>query len=56
MKRTTKELIKGYKARFSSDFGENKKAVSGVIPTTSKKVRNSVAGYISRLMKRSEKK
>ena len=56
VKRTTKELVTNYKTKFSGDFEANKKAVFAILPTASKKVRNSVSGYISRIMKRAEKK
>lgn len=32
-------------------FEENKKVVSDLLPTASKKIRNSVSGYVTRLMK-----
>jgi len=57
VKRTTKDLLKYHKIRFNSDLENNKKSVSGVIPGIPKKIRNSVAGYVTRLMKKeSEKK
>ena len=51
IKRSTKELIeKGIE--FSDDFEKNKKILGDTMP--SKKIRNQLAGYASRLKKRSK--
>ena len=52
IKRSTKEIMNLDRSAFSNDFEHNKKAVSGLVPGISKKVRNSIAGYISRIIKR----
>ena len=51
IKRTGKNLIENDK--FSGDFNENKKVLGKMMP--SKKIRNQVAGYITR-KKKIEKK
>ncbi|HUK39159.1 MAG TPA: 30S ribosomal protein S17e, partial [Methanomicrobiales archaeon] len=42
------ELIAGQPERFGRDFGENKHGVSEAATIGSKRVRNRVAGYITR--------
>jgi len=51
IKRTAKKLLA--KNKFSSEFEENKKLLSQYIET-SKKTKNSIAGYITRLVKKSK--
>jgi len=53
-RRVTFDLIKSNKDKFSAQFEENKKVVSELISGASKKVRNTVAGYVTRLMKTKE--
>jgi small subunit ribosomal protein S17e len=53
-KRLTFELLKKYKDKLSANFDENKKIVSELLIGASKKVRNTVAGYVTRLMKTKE--
>lgn len=55
IKRSTKDLLNVYSNKFSTDFDQNKKAVSGILPTLGKKLRNSIAGYITRIVKRQSK-
>lgn len=50
IKRTAKELIEKYE--FEKDFDKNKSILSEVVDISSKKIRNVLAGYITRLMKR----
>ena len=52
IKRTTKELIK--KEQFFPDFEKNKKILGRTMP--SKRIRNMVAGYITRIIKSSHTK
>ncbi len=52
IKRTAKTLVA--QSKFNEDFNENKKLLSGVIP--SKKMKNMISGYISRLEKQQRKK
>ncbi len=48
IKRTSRELLKKHDS-FTSDFEYNKKVLKNALP--SKKVRNQIAGYISRIKK-----
>lgn len=47
-----KELLKKYPEAFTGDFDENKKRVMEFTNITSKRVRNRVAGYITRKVNR----
>ena len=49
IKRTAKELIRRFPSKFSHDFESNKKVVSALTQGTTMKVRNQIAGYITRL-------
>lgn len=51
IKRITFELLKEHKGEFSDNFEENKKIVEKYLVGGSKRVRNPVAGYITRLVK-----
>jgi ribosomal protein S17E len=52
IKRLTFELIKQSRERFTTTFDENKKVVGDLLGADAgKKTRNSVAGYVTRLMK-----
>ncbi|MCC6066294.1 MAG: 30S ribosomal protein S17e [Pyrobaculum sp.] len=46
------KLLEMYPERFTDNFEENKKAVAELADIPSKTVRNRVAGYITRLVKR----
>ncbi|RLI70713.1 30S ribosomal protein S17e [Archaeoglobales archaeon] len=46
------DLLKKYGEEFTNDFDENKKLVSQYTNITSKRVRNRVAGYITRRVNR----
>ena len=52
IKRTAEKLMKEHE--FTEDFGENKKIIEGIMP--SKRMRNMVAGYITRLVKQNHTK
>ena len=52
IKRQTKELLKQYGDKFTSDFGQNKVLVTQYMTIPSKKLRNIVAGYVTRLKKK----
>lgn len=54
IKRTSAELYSSYPNNFSKDFNENKKRVDEVAEIPSKKMRNSIAGYLSRIVKRKQ--
>lgn len=47
-----RELLKKYPEVFTRDFNENKRLVSELTNIQSKKVRNRVAGYITRKVNR----
>jgi small subunit ribosomal protein S17e len=51
VKRRTKELLKQHGGMFSTDFEENKKVTSSHTKLVSKKLRNIIAGYMTRLKK-----
>ena len=53
-KRLTTQLRKTYPDTFSTDYEENKKLVEAHLEGPSKKIRNTVAGYMTRLSKRAE--
>ena len=54
VKRTTVELLEKHNSEFSGDFTQNKTKVSMFINAPSKKIRNIIAGYITRLKKKQE--
>ncbi len=54
IKRVTLELVEKNESILSKDFDENKKILANVAEFRSKKLRNVVAGYTSRLMKKKE--
>ncbi len=47
-----KELLRKYPGEFTGSFEENKKKVTELTNITSKRVRNRVAGYITRKVNR----
>ncbi len=51
IKRVTKELFSKHSKEFKKDFQENKKLVEKFADIPSKKLRNIIAGYITRLKK-----
>ena len=51
VKRTTLELIKKYERSFNTDFDHNKKFLTELNIGVSKKMRNKVAGYATRVVK-----
>ena len=52
VKRTTEELLAKHSGEFSADFDKNKAKVSMFVPVPSKKLRNIIAGYITRNKRR----
>jgi len=48
IKRVANELITRFPREFSSNFDENKHAVDALTQGTTTKVRNQIAGYITR--------
>lgn len=53
VKRVSKECLVKYPDKFTTDFNKNKKVLDQIF-TTYKRIRNSIAGYITRLKKREE--
>lgn len=51
-KRVTNQLIKAYAEKFTKDFDENKLVVQKLTTCTSNKLRNIIAGYVTRLMRK----
>jgi len=56
IKSLAEKLLEMYPDRFTENFEENKKAVAELADIPSKTVRNKVAGYITRLVKRRKAK
>ena len=54
IKRVTHQLMKIHANEFSEDFDKNKEIVNTLISTPSKRLRNNVAGYVTRLVKKSK--
>jgi small subunit ribosomal protein S17e len=54
VKRIALEIYNRYPDKVSADFEENKKLVSRLLTSRSKKVRNMVAGYLTRLKRKIE--
>jgi len=51
IKRVARNLHSRFPGYFSAGFPENKEKLKGILPTSSKGVRNRVAGYITHLEK-----
>ena len=49
IKKTARELFEANPQRFSVDYEENKKAVDELVNSKTKRVRNRIAGYVTRL-------
>jgi small subunit ribosomal protein S17e len=49
IKRFARELVKKYPDKFTRDYEANKKVIDELILTDSKKLRNLIAGYATRL-------
>lgn len=50
LKKIARELVKRYPDKFSIDFQNNKKVVESLAQIPSTKLRNRIAGYITRLV------
>ncbi len=48
IKRVGKELLERYRGQFSNNFEENKRKVEALTQGTTPRVRNQIAGYITR--------
>jgi small subunit ribosomal protein S17e len=51
IKRTALKLFSNHESKFKKEFEDNKKIVSELTEVQSKKLRNVIAGYITRLVK-----
>ena len=51
VKNLTKKLYNNNKTLFKEDFSQNKLILNDLIKTESKKLRNVIAGYLTRLVK-----
>ncbi len=54
IKRLGKELMNTHKDQLKETFEENKPLVKQLLTEPSKKIRNVVAGYVTKLKKKSE--
>jgi len=52
MKKLARQAIAHSDDSFGPDFSKNKQALQGMAPIKSKKIRNMVSGYITRVTKR----
>jgi small subunit ribosomal protein S17e len=50
VKKMAREMIKRYPDRFTTDFEENKKGLEPLLKIPSIRLRNRIAGYITRLV------
>ncbi|NHJ39942.1 MAG: 30S ribosomal protein S17e [Asgard group archaeon] len=50
IKRTAKELVAKYHQHLSTEFDENKILVAKLTNVQSKRMRNRIAGYVTRIM------
>jgi len=50
VKKAARELVGRYPDKFTTDFQSNKKAVESLAQISSIKLRNRIAGYITRLI------
>ncbi|MEM2897330.1 MAG: 30S ribosomal protein S17e [Candidatus Bathyarchaeia archaeon] len=51
IKKIAKELVETYPDKFTIDFESNKKILREIVNPKTKKLRNRIAGYITRLKK-----
>ncbi|MCP3684216.1 MAG: 30S ribosomal protein S17e [bacterium] len=56
VKRTTQQLMDRHGTEMTADFDKNKELVSKFLKTSSKKTRNVIAGYATRLVNLKKKK
>ncbi len=55
VKRTAKEMLERFPDKFTADFESNKQALIEVADIPSKRLRNRIAGYITRLVKQRQR-
>ena len=56
IKRSTKELLQLHGEDFTSDFDQNKAIVTKYAQMSTKKLRNTKAGYAARIKRRQQQK
>ena len=49
VKKVSRELIALYPDKFGTDYETNKKALASVVDARTKRLRNRIAGYVTRL-------
>jgi len=54
IKRVTHKLIKLHGEKFTENFDKNKVILNGLLKLPSKKIRNNIAGYLTRLVRKSK--
>jgi small subunit ribosomal protein S17e len=54
IKRMTNDLISEHRDELTTDFEKNKTLVAELTDVSSKKMRNMIAGYVTRIMKQKE--
>lgn len=52
IKRTTLELVEKHGDKFAPEFDKNKKLVEQYVEFPSKKMRNLVSGYVTRIIRK----
>ncbi len=52
VKRIGNELLEQYNDEFSEDFDKNKESIDNLVITPSKKLRNTITGYVTRQKKK----
>jgi len=55
IKRKTKEIVNKFEDQLTKDYLKNKMILNTLITTQSKKMRNIIAGYVTRLMNTRDK-
>ncbi len=51
IKRVTEDFIRDHGSEFKDSFEENKEIIGRIAKIKSKKIRNAIAGYITRIKK-----
>ena len=51
VKRISRELVNRFPDKFTTDFQSNKEVLESVADIRSKKLRNRIAGYVTRLLR-----
>lgn len=54
VKRTAKKLFANHQDELHKDFNKNKEALKNLVEVSSKKLRNVIAGYVTRLKRQSK--